>query len=195
MVEEEIKANASQREVISDENELENLFKPEITEGRISDKLDMPTPGDEGVVVRVLYTKGVDGKLGIIDRVYNSKFKNGVAEFMTVEKVDSPGIQLKMGVGESIKNSFRRMMNDEKWKVKDLPNKVVHITASFWKKAPISARNPRVKCKVCKGAGCDDCDGSGLQSPVVFNAIARHDIMSNHKSTRQAYKLGGCSFL
>lgn len=181
MVEEIQNKTASKRTIISDANELESIFKPEITDGVISDKLKMPTPGDGGLVVRVLYTKTKDGTMGIIDKVENPKFKGGVAEFLTVEKYDATknawtGIEQKIGVSESIKNSFRRMMNDEGWKVVDIPGKPILITASYWETAPMKSRDPKVKCTFCGGIGCKACNMTGLQSPVVFNSRAYKDM-------------------
>lgn len=164
----------SKRTIVSSADELESIFRPEIKSGVIPDKLKMPVPGGEGIIIRVLYTKTKDGTMGIIDRVENPKFKGGVADFLTVEKYNDTkgvwtGIEQKIFISESIKNSFRRLMNSERWEVVDIPGKPVYITASYWKTAPMKNRDPKVKCIFCSGTGCKTCNMSGLQSPVVFN--------------------------
>lgn len=179
----------SERKIISDLNELDKIFKPELTGEQISDKFLMPVPGDNGKVVRLQYIIGKDGALGIVDKVKNPKFKgvNQEAEFMNIEELTPPdytssGIIKRMGLSESMKNSLKRLMNTKGWKPTDLPGKVVHITASWWTKAPIEKRSKDkngkyIKCKDCAGAGCINCDGTGYQSPAVFNCTARDDLM------------------
>lgn len=168
-------------------NELESIFKPSITGETIQDKFVMPEPGDNGKVIMFQYIQGKDGSLGIIDRVKNPKFKGESADFMNVEELIPPnytssGIIKRMGLGESMKNAIKRMMNSRGWKPTDLPGKVVHITASYWSEAPMEKRSrdkngKYVVCKICNGSGCKTCGNTGIQSPVVFNCQARDDLM------------------
>lgn len=169
----------SERNTINDADELEKLFKPEITGGVISDKFEMPKPDTDGKVVRFLYIKGKDGKLGVVDKVKNPKFKgDGEAEFMRVEEIGKEGLEKTLGLSESMKNGLRRVMNEEHWKAVDIPGKVVHITANWWFNATVDKRDAKNKCVECKGTGCKFCSMTGLMPPVVFNVRARHDLMS-----------------
>lgn len=188
----------SERKIISDLNELDKIFKPDLTGEQISDKFIMPIPGDNGKVVRLQYIIGKDGSLGVVDKVKNPKFKgtNQEADFMNVEELSPPdfasnGIIKRMGLGESMKNSLKRMMNTKVWKPTDLPGKVVHITATWWSAAPMDRRDPKVKCKQCNGAGCKTCGNMGIQPPAVFNCTARDDLM---KVVSGAEKKGGDEF-
>jgi hypothetical protein len=164
--------------LISDAEELEKLFRPDITGGEISDKLQMPTPESEGIVVRLKYLTTKEGKLAVVDQVQNPKFKGGIAEFMNVEVVGKEGIDKRLNLSESVKNALRRTMNDNQWKVVDLPGKVVQITANYWSNSPRDKRDANVKCVRCGGVGCKFCGFVGLQPGVVFNIHARNDLMS-----------------
>lgn len=167
---------ADNKTVISKAEDLEAIFKPEITEGSIDDKLVMPRPGDEGEIVRILYAKSPDGTLGLINVVNNAKFKGGRGEFMSVEKFSNPGVPLQMGLGESLKTSIKRMCNTNGWKIADLPGKVIHITANWY-----SSSEKGIYCNDCRGSGvlsgvkCKKCDGTG--KTIVFNTRARLDLM------------------
>lgn len=179
----------SERKIISDLNELDRIFKPELTGESISDKFVMPVPESNGKVVRIQYIIGKDGSLGVVDKVKNPAFKGPAqeAEFMNVEELVPPdfvsnGIIKRMGLSESMKNSLKRLMNTKVWKPTDLPGKVIHITATYWYKATVEKRSrdkndKYIKCKDCGGKGCINCDGSGFQSPVVFNCSSRDDLM------------------
>lgn len=179
----------SERLAIKDSEELEKLFRgegaeDEIKGGKISPKLTMPLPGDSGIDVRILYIKNKDGTVaGVVDRVKNAKFNNpeGEADFMNVELYQNPGIELRMGLSESLKASLRRMMNDEvpRWKVVELPGKVIHITASYWTNAPANKRGMSVVCRGCGGKGCKVCNNTGIQlHPIVFNCTPRKDLVA-----------------
>jgi len=157
----------SQKTVITNDADLEAIFKPEITGGTISDKLVMPRPGDGGKTIRFLYTKGPNQELGVVNVVTNDKFKNGgKGFFMNVEEIDQPGIELQMGLGESLLNSIKRMCNSNGWKISDLPGKTAMITANYYDK---------IKCSKCNGAGCIACEKTGKST--VFNVQARLDLM------------------
>lgn len=165
----------SLKEIISDEAKLNEIFgADDIKGGTIADKLEMPRPGDEGVVVRFLYTKGRDGSLGVINVVKNEKFKDGSGEFLTVEKYDNPGVEYQVGLGKSIKNAIVRMNNSNGWKLTDLPGKIGHITANYY---------PKIKCNKCNGRGCPACENTG--NSTVFNVRARLDLMSTTKNVKR----------
>lgn len=163
----------SENRAISSLEELNDVFKHDETRKSISDKLVMPRPGDGGKAVLILNSKGDDGSIGPIKVVKNSKFKDGNGIFMTVAEVEHPGVELQMGLGESLKNSIDRMCNTEKWTLAELPGKIIHITANYY---------PKIKCSKCNGIGCAACEKTG--DSTVFNARARHDLMSPTKSTK-----------
>lgn len=167
----------SENKVISSEEDLEKLFKPEITGGYIADKLVMPRPGDGGKALLILNSKDDDGTLGPIKNVKNSKFRDGNGLFMAVAEYDHPEIELQMGLGESLKNSIKRMCNSEGWKLVELPGKIVHITANYY--TAVGA----AKCNKCGGKGCAACENTG--NSTVFNIRARHDLMSPTGSTKK----------
>lgn len=167
----------SDRTIVSSVEDLEKIFKPEITGGYIADRITMPRPGDGGKAVLILHSKGEDGQLGVVHIVRNEKMKTGEASFMSVAEYDHPEVEMQMGLGESLKNSIKRMCNSEGWKISDLPGKIVHITANYYtgEKAP--------KCSQCHGIGCAACENTG--NSTVFNVRARHDLMSPTGSTKK----------
>ncbi len=165
----------SPKEIVSDEAKLDEIFGTDkITGGTIADKVVMPRPGDEGIIVRFLYTKAKDGTLGVINIVKNEKFKDGSGEFLNVELYNKPGIEYQMGLGKSMKNAIVRMNNTNGWKLTDLPGKVGHITANYY---------PKIKCNRCNGRGCAFCGNTG--NSTVFNVRARLDLMSATKDARK----------
>ena len=153
--------------VVNSAEDLNKIFGHDETRKSIADKFVMPRPGDGGKAVRILYTKNSDNSLGVVSIVKNDKFKDGQGIFMNVADVEQPEIELQMSLSKSMFNSIDRMCNSEGWKLTDLPNKVIHITANWY---------PKIKCNQCNGLGCDKCDGTG--NSTVFNVRARHDLMS-----------------
>jgi len=162
---------------IKSQEDFDKLLKTEITGGYISDKFIMPRPNDGGKVVRILWSKDNKGELCPMKVVKNSKFKDGNGVFMTVAEIDQPEVELQMGVGESIKNAVKRMLNSEGWNINDLPDKIVHITANYY------TSERAAKCSKCHGKGCVACENTGYST--VFNMKARRDLMSPTKQTKK----------
>ena len=160
-------ANTSENKVIQSAEELNEIFKHDETRKVIAGKLEMPRPGKGGKAIIILNSKGDDGSIGPVKVVKNSKFKDGNGVFMAVAEADHPEVELQMGLGESLKQSFDRLCNSEGWKLTELPGKIVQLNAAYYKKN---------KCSQCGGRGCVACENTGQST--VFSVTARHDLMS-----------------
>lgn len=166
----------SETKVIDNATDLEALFEHDADRKSIADKFVMPRPNDGGKAVTILYSKGPDGKQGVVSIVKNEKFTNsdGQGVYMMVADVKYPEVEQQMGVSKSLFNSFDRLCNTEGWKLSELPGKTVHITANYYEK---------IKCNKCNGRGCAACEGTG--NSTVFNVRARHDLMSPTKQSNK----------
>lgn len=167
----------SETSAIKSQEDFDRLLKTEITGGYISDKFVMPRPNDGGKIVTIKWSKDNKGELCPMKVVKNSKFRDGNGVFMIVSEIEHPDVELQMGVGESIKSSIKRMLNEEKWNINDLPGKVVHITANYY------TAEGAPKCSKCSGKGCVACENTG--NSTVFNMKARGDIMSPTSQTKK----------
>lgn len=190
----------AENEYGSNVEELDELFDMDEEKKKkmagIKNRLKMPNPDVPGDTrtIRALYYQN-NGQTSAYKKVSGDKFKTP-AIFLNVEEVNAPGIQKDMQCPKTLYQSITRELTNRGLKFKDLPGKVMTVTADYWTSAPKSKRS--IVCPKCQGKGCDFCTvtGSGEDAgvmtgkrpPVRYDAIFRDDLMS---TTATATKKAG----
>ena len=173
----------------SSQEELDKIFDMNAEKReKIADirgRIGMPNPDKPGdaVNVRVLYYKKGDEN-DLFKKVSGEKFTN-TAVFLNVEEVEQPGIEKDLGLSKTLYQGIDRELTNRGLAWKDLPGKILTMTADYWTSAPIIKRGNRT-CPKCSGAGCAFCTVSGngddagsktgYAPPTRYDAVIRDNM-------------------
>lgn len=175
---------ASKMEVITSEEELNNIFDHKEDATGIVPSFPMPKIGGKAKTVMIMPSIGKDGSLSPVFKATHPNLNNGKPVIgMLVEEIGNEGTIYKINLGKSLMRNFDALCNDNHIKFMDLVGKIINISASPFKGNESKNMCGKPGCKGIGNGGCSECGGTGYST--VFAIALRRDLMSPSKASKR----------